>query len=257
MSRSVSDSKDEIQEGIINLGILDGVQHYHSLRMTPAPTPTYQELTEVPVLSQEEIDTRLRLAGLEMRTQALHRKVFGIHHKIMGLDDKMYIFKAILKCGFITQRTMCNKAVPSHGIPVVALTPVREPISRFLAAVHQLSNWNFTQDQFVEYMYDFKDPTKMNSHLKPMSLHMRGNEVIFPITAYNDLFQEIIGKSVHRNARPSEVRLTQVDLTPRNTDRLMEMLKQDFVLWEQYKDRNDPLEILGAYHRKVDEARNG
>lgn len=255
MSRSVADSKDEIQEGIINLGIIEGVQHYHSLRMTPAPTTTYQELTEVPVLSQEEIDTRL--AGLKLRTQALHRKVFGIHHKIIGLDDKMYIFKAILKCGFITQRTMCNKAVPSHGIPRVALTPVREPISRFLAGVNQLKKWGLTQDEFVEYMYDFEDPAKMNSHLKPMSLHIHGSEVVFPITAYDGIFNEIIGKSVHRNARPPAERLPHPDLSEENGDKLMEMLEQDFVLWEQYKDRNDPLEILSAYHRKVDEARNG
>lgn len=257
MSRAVSDSKDEIQEGIINLGIIDGVQHYQSLRMTPAPTPTYQELTEVPILSQEEIEARLPDFHREFRPLVLQRKVFGIHHKIVGLDDKMYIFKAILKCGFITQRTMCNKAVPSHGIPKVALTPVREPISRFLAGIHQLSKWGLTQDELVEYMYDFDDPAKMNSHLKPMYLHMHGREVIFPITAYDGLFNEIAGKSVHRNARKPAERLPHPDLSEENGDRLMEMLEQDFVLWEQYKNRNDPIEILDAYHRKVNEARNG
>lgn len=255
MSKSVADSNDEIQEGIVNLGIIDGVQHYQSLRTIPKPVPTLQELTEVPVLSQEEMDARL--AGRTRRRGALYRNVFGIHHKIIGLDGKMYIFKAILKCGLITQRTMCNKAVPSHGVPKVALTPVREPISRFLAGVNQMKRWGFTQDEFVEYMYNFEDPTQMNPHFKPMYLHMHGNEVIFPITAYDGIFNEIIGKSVHRNARSPAERLPHPDLSEENGDKLMEMLDPDFALWEQYKDRNDPIEILGSYHRKIDEIRNG
>lgn len=238
-------SKFEIRdEDRTYLGKLRGAPHYQITKLDRHTVPL-DVITEVPVLSDEAVQQIIEERG---KTGAAR---LGVYHKIRGLDDKLYTFRAVFKCGYTTQRAMCERLRHNGCVPVVAFLPVREPISRFMAATHTLRNMNKTDDEFVEYMASYEDPALMNVHLKPMHLFARGHEIIFPIQAYNDLFTKIAGTHVHRNARKPNVKRTVPDLTPENEAKLRDILHDDFIMWEMYKERLDASELIEAYHKEI------
>lgn len=213
---------------------------------SPGATTVYVEDGGPPPSLPENIPRGFRDMVLERQAHMFHGAIHCVRYK---KNNKPVIFKALPKCGVNTMRGISPRLRLKDTYPSISLVSIRDPVSRFLAGTNTLRNlgWDFTDEQFVEYMVAFANPLHMNIHLRPMSLFLRETDILFPLSELSNVLIYIGEEDLHLNKRKDPKYELSLSLT--SLENLENIYFEDRNLYIKAKSSfKNPVELLDRYN---------